>query len=134
MPSADRRELVRALLTLGVPIALQSLVGSSLNLLDSLMIGSLGTARIAGVALANQVFFILNLFLFGVGSGAGVFVAQYWGGRDIAGIRRALGACLVLTLTGAGLFFAVGQAAPGAVLSLFTADPLVITQGASFLR
>jgi putative MATE family efflux protein len=97
------------------------------------MIGSLGTAQIAGVALANQVFFILNLFLFGVGSGAGVFVAQYWGGRDIAGIRRSLGACLLFTLAGALLVFCFAQAMPGAILGLFSTDPEVIRHGAAFL-
>jgi putative MATE family efflux protein len=132
--SPDRRELSRALLVIGVPIALQSLVGSSLNMLDSLMIGSLGTARIAGVALANQVFFVLNLFIFGVGSGAGVFMAQYWGGRDVAGIRRSLGASLIVTLAGTAAFFAAAQAAPGAIIALFSSDPEVIEPGAQFLR
>jgi putative MATE family efflux protein len=131
---SDRRELVGALVTIGVPIALQSLVGSSLNMLDSLMIGSLGTARIAGVALANQVFFVMNLFVFGVGSGAGVFMAQYWGGHDIPGIRRSLGACLLVTLSGTLVLFGFVQARPAALLALFSADPEVIAAGAAFLR
>lgn len=50
---SERRALVTAVMVLGVPIALQSLIGSSLNMLDSVMIGSLGSARIAGVALFN---------------------------------------------------------------------------------
>jgi putative MATE family efflux protein len=130
----DSRQLVRSLVTLGGPIALQNLIGSSLNMLDTVMIGSLGTAQIAGVAIANQIFFLLNLFLFGTGSGTAVFTAQYWGNRDLAGIRRSLGACLVVTMSGALLVFALSQAIPRQLIALFSPDPEVIGYGSRFLR
>jgi len=131
---SEKKEIIRGLIVLGAPIALQNLIGSSLNLLDSVMIGSLGTPQIAGVAIANQIFFLLNLFMFGVGSGTMVFTAQYWGNRDNAGIQRGLGLCLVVTMCGAGIFFSASQAAPGWIISLFSTDPVVIGYGGRFLR
>jgi putative MATE family efflux protein len=130
---ADTRVLLQLMVSLGGPIVLQNLIGSSLNMLDSVMIGSLGTAQIAGVAIANQIFFVLNLFVFGVGSGAGVFVAQYWGGADMPGIRRSIGMGLLISLGGAALFFGVSQLMPRRLIALFSADPAVIDAGARFL-
>ena len=66
-----------------MPIALQNLMMSSINFVDTIMIGQLGETNIAAVALANQLFFLVALFLFGVGSGASVFVAQFWGKKDV---------------------------------------------------
>lgn len=45
------------------------------------------TLPIAAVGLGNQIFFLLNMVLFGISSGAAIFVAQYWGKKDIPGIR-----------------------------------------------
>ncbi len=53
------------------------------------MVGSLGTAEMSGVSVANQLFFVFNLALFGMVSGAGIFGAQYAGNKDIEGIRNA---------------------------------------------
>jgi putative MATE family efflux protein len=115
---SDTRVLLQLLVSLGGPIVVQNVIGSSLNMLDSVMIGSLGAAQIAGVAIANQIFFVLNLFVFGTGSGAGVFVAQYWGGRDMTGIRRSIGSGIM----------------PRQLIALFSTDPAVIDAGARFLK
>jgi putative MATE family efflux protein len=130
----ETRVLLQLLVSLGGPIVLQNLISSSLNMLDSVMIGSLGTAQIAGVAIANQIFFVLLLFVFGVGSGAGVFVAQYWGSKDMPGIRRSIGLGLIISLGGSVLFFGVSQAVPRQLISLFSSDPAVIDAGARFLK
>jgi putative MATE family efflux protein len=131
---SDTRVLLQLLVSLGGPIVVQNVIGSSLNMLDSVMIGSLGAAQIAGVAIANQIFFVLNLFVFGTGSGAGVFVAQYWGGRDMTGIRRSIGSGFIITLGGAALFFGVSQIMPRQLIALFSTDPAVIDAGARFLK
>ena len=56
----------RKMISLAAPIALQNLVGTLLNLVDTLMVGQLGDAAIAAVGLANQLFFLLMLLLFGI--------------------------------------------------------------------
>lgn len=76
------KKFYRTMLRLAVPIALQNLILSSLNLVDTIMIRNLGEDAIAGVDLANQYFFLLSLLLFGINSGSSIFTAQYWGNRD----------------------------------------------------
>jgi len=122
------------LLRLALPIALQNLVSALVNMFATIMVGSLGSASLAAVGLGNQVFFLLNLFLFGVATGGGVFSAQYWGKRDLAGLRRSFGLSLSIGLV-AGLAFALAALlAPSFLIGLYSADPEVRALGASYLR
>lgn len=65
----------RILLTIALPIILQNLMQSLVNMLDTVMVGRLGSVAIAAVGLGNQIFFLLNMVLFGISSGAAIFVA-----------------------------------------------------------
>ena len=105
-----------------------------LNLIDTVMVGRLGEVQIGAIALGNQVYLLIVLFLFGVGSGAAVFASQYWGRKDIAGLRRSLGVSLLFGLAGAALFTIAAMAIPGPILSIFTNDDLVIREGVGYLR
>jgi Na+-driven multidrug efflux pump len=74
-----------------LPIALQQFIMSGLNMVGVMMIGQMGDTPVAAVGLANQIFFLLNLLLFGITSGSAIFTAQLWGRRDTPNIRRVLG-------------------------------------------
>ncbi|TLN22418.1 MATE family efflux transporter [bacterium] len=123
-----------ALFSLALPIIIQNGISSSLNAIDVMMLGQMGDDPVAGVGLANQVFFLLTFMLFGISSGAGIFSAQYWGKGDLAGIRRVLGLALMMT-SGAALFFMLAALViPSGVLSIYTNDAAVIATGTGYLR
>ena len=124
----------RTLLTIALPIILQNLMQSLVNMLDTIMVGQLGAVAIAAVGLGNQIFFLLNMILFGISSGAAIFVAQYWGKRDIAGVRRTLGLALTLAAVVATLFMLAAMTAPYFLIGLYSNDPLVIQEGGKYLQ
>jgi len=142
IPSATRRiaiffndrQYYSRLLRFALPIALQQLIFSGLNLVASVMVGQLGDTAVAAVGLAGQIFFLLNLLVFGIGSGAAMFTAQLWGRRDIPNIRRVLGLSLTLSMIGAVFFLVIAEFFPAAVLSIYSRDPAVIALGSSYLR
>ncbi len=101
------RELLKNYIRLVIPLTLQNLITSSVNLLDNLMIGRLSEVELAGVAMANKVFFVYNLMVFGICSGATVFFSQFWGKQDRRGIRSVMTVGLCLSL-GFGLIFTIG--------------------------
>ena len=90
----EDKKFIRKTIAITVPIALQALLSTSLNLVDTVMIGSLGQSSIAAVGLANKVFFVFTLLLFGIVSGSSILTAQYFGKNDIKNIRRVLGMSL----------------------------------------
>src|SRR5678815_1576886 len=88
------RVFFRDMLALAIPVAFQQFITASLSMIDVLMVGQLGETSVAALGLANQIFFLLILFLFGVTSGMAIFTAQYWGKGDVENIRKVLGICL----------------------------------------
>ncbi len=128
------RTYYAALFRIALPIIAQNFVSSLLNVIDVTMIGQLGEVSIASVGLANQVFSLMILMLFGAYSGVGVFTAQFWGKRDVTSIRKVLGIGLMIGLSGSLLFTGLALFLPRPVLSFYTQDPSVIAAGASYLR
>ncbi len=82
------RTFYRAVFAIVVPIIIQNSVSNFVNLLDNIMVGSIGTAELSGVAVANQLLFVFNLCVFGGLAGPGIFGAQYFGARDMEGLRN----------------------------------------------
>lgn len=132
--TSEKRQFYRDLVRIALPIALQNLIVSGVNMLDTIMVGRLGATELAAVGLGNQIWFLLMLLLFGITSGAGVFTAQYWGKRDIAGLRRTTGLSLTLGVSAALVFMVAALTAPQFFLGLYSRDATVIAVGAEYLR
>lgn len=128
------KNFYKAMIGIALPIALQNLITSSLNMVDTVMIGELGEAQIAAVGLANQYFFLFAVIMFGINSGAAIFVAQFWGKEDVQNIRRILGIALISGGVLSTLFTLGALLAPGTILRVFTEDLKVIEMGSEYLR
>lgn len=119
---------------LGFPVALQNLLASSFSLVDTLMVGHLGDVAVASVGMAGQWSWLMNIIFYGLSSGAAVFLSQYWGAKDYAGIRRVYGFFALITLAIASFMCLVAVCLPQFVICLFTSDPVAIETGARYLR
>jgi len=128
------KKFYKTMLVLALPIVAQNLILSSLNLVDNIIIGGLNATAIASVGLANQYFFLLNLVLFGICSGSSIFIAQFWGNRDIKNIKRVLGLSLITGVTASAIFTVLGLIFPRQILKLFSNDADVIKMGSDYLR
>lgn len=124
---------LRKILVIGVPVALQGLLNTTVNLVDNLMIGALGENAIAAVGLANKVFFVFSLILFGTVSGSGILAAQYWGVRDLKNIRKVLGLSLLIGLIASVLFLIPSVIRPKLVMRIFSNSSATIALGAKYL-
>jgi putative MATE family efflux protein len=128
------REYYRLLFKFVMPIALQQFIMSSLNMVAVLMVGQLGEVQVAAVGLANQIYFLLNLLLFGITTGSAMFTAQLWGKRDVANIRKVLGLALSLGLAAALVFVVIAEVFPQWALGIYSKDPAVVSMGSDYLR
>lgn len=122
------------MLKLALPLMLQQVLQSSFSFIDMVMIGQLGDVSVAGVGLGNQVFFLLHLLSFGIGSATAMFTAQFWGSRDIKSIRKSLGIGLVLSAAGGLIFSVVVILFPEEVLGIYSKDAAVVAAGSEYLR
>ena len=128
------REYFHEVRKIAVPIIIQQLMFSGLNMLSVVFVGQKGEVSVAAVGFAGQIAFLLNLIHFGIISGAAMFTAQFWGRQDIPNLRRVLGLCLLLAISASLIFFALSQFVPAQLLSIYSKDPAVVQLGANYLR
>jgi putative MATE family efflux protein len=130
----NNSQLYKNLIRIALPIALQSLISSTLNLVDTLMIGQLGELELASVGLSVQLYFVQYMLLFGLVSGASTFISQFWGIKDLTNIRKVVGFTITVSFCASMLFFVPAFFFPEAVLSLFTDNQDVIRTGSIFVQ
>ena len=131
---SDNKNLYKKLLNISLPIALSSIIMSSLNLVDNIMIGQLGETELSAVGMANQLTFVHHMLLFGFSSGGGAFISQYWGIKDLKSIKKVLGFTSTVTFLASIIFFSVSFFFPNQIIGLFTDDANVIPYGVEYLR
>lgn len=129
----DKRFL-KLVYSLAVPVALQNLLASVLNTLDTTMISSLGDYAISAVGLANQIFFFMTLICFGIATGTSAMIAQFYGKEDYQGVRRSHGMALILAVIVSSVFTVLALLIPEQLMKIFTQDPNVIPYGVTYLR
>jgi len=124
----------RTLFVLSWPGILQNLLSNSLAFLDSLMVGSLGERYLSGISLANTLFFVIALTLFGFQSGSAVLIAQYHGKKDEVAINRVLGIGFGLSFVFSATVALLLLLFPEQIYSLTTNDPELAGIAADFGR
>lgn len=130
----------RKVLFLATPIALQSLITIGVNMLDNLMVGSLGEVKLSAVSLANQFITIYHILCMGIGMGASVLVSRYWGMKErepeiaMQALKKTL--CIMIRLAvGLALVFAMATLFfPEAIMRMFTTESAVIPMGVRYFR
>ena len=121
-------------LRLALPIAFQNMLTSSFSLVDTLMVSMLGDISLAAAGMAGQWSWLLNIFLFGVSSGAAIFISQYFGVDDRRGIHRTSGIAIFSGLLLGAVFMLAACLMPGTVMRIFGEEEAVIAEGVAYLR
>ncbi len=121
-------------LALAIPIALQNMLNASFSLIDTLMVSQLGDIQLSATGMAGQWTWLYNMVLFGISSGAAVFVSQYWGDQNIKGINRTTGIAVTSGVIISLIFMLVGIFFSEDIIWIFNKDPRVIEQGALYLK
>lgn len=127
-------EFKRLLVRLAIPIALQNLAITSFSLVDTLMVGKLGDIPLAAVGFASTWAQLMNYFIFGISSGATVFIARYWGAKNYKGIHHTYGIAMCGALIIGLAFSLISFFAPSRVMMIFTSDIHVIQAGSGYFR
>lgn len=122
------------MLRLAFPIAMQNLLISSLHIIDTAMVVGLGNVSTAAIGVAARWTFLMNLFYFGFCSGGAAFVSQYWGARDLNGIRRTYGFGLANVLAMAAAYTVTACLIPGPMMRIYTGEAAVVAAGARYIR
>lgn len=134
MSKNEKSNFYKELLTLAIPIGLQNLLVALVGATDALMLGRLSQDAVAAVSLANQVVFVMNLFIVSIVGGGGALIAQYWGKEDKTMVQNLFCMILKWSFVISLVFFALAMFMPEQLMRIFTPDEKLIEIGASYLR
>ncbi|AJD31658.1 MATE family efflux transporter [Clostridium sporogenes] len=121
------------LFKIALPVVIQNFIASSLNMVDTMMIGKVGEAEIAAVGIANQYFLLFSLFIIGFASGCSIFISQFWGKKDKKNIKKILGMGLIISTIIAILFTAMALIMPDKIILFYNKDSNVVSLGSDYL-
>ncbi len=124
----------RQIFKLVLPIVIQNLLSAAVSSADIVMLNYVGQSSISAVSLASQYANILFMVFYGLGTGATMLSAQYYGKGDMKAIQLIEGIALRFSLGIALLFACLALFVPEPMMRIFTEDKELITIGASYLR
>ena len=122
------------MLKLVIPIVIQNLLSAAVNSADVIMLNYVGQSSISAVSLAANYASVLFMVYYGLGTGATLLCAQYWGKKDLQAIRVVEGIALRFSLLITVAISGFALFAPELMMQLFTNDAELIVIGAGYLR
>lgn len=122
------------LFLMSMPIIAQNMITIGINMLDTMMLGKFGEIQLSASSLANDFINIFQILCMGMGCGAAVLTAQYWGSKDIKNVKKTVSLMLKISIT-IGLLFTIVTALFAAdIMHIYTNDMEVITKGVIYFR
>ncbi len=116
------------------PIVLQNLLSAAVSSSDVIMLNFVGQSAISAVSLAGQYAHILFMVFYGLGTGATMLCAQYFGKKDFRAIEVVQGIALRFSLIVALAFAVLALTVPEYMMLIFTDDQDLIQLGAKYIR
>ena len=130
----DKTSFKKTVLAFLLPMAIQNLINVAISSTDVIMLGRYSEVTLSASSLASQIQFILILLLFGIGSGATVLTAQYWGKKDIKSIEKVMAISIKVAFTLSLFFFVFAFFFSKNAMRLFTNDKSTVLEGIKYLK
>ncbi|MBQ7564673.1 MAG: MATE family efflux transporter [Lachnospiraceae bacterium] len=134
MKTKNSEGFYQRLFVLVLPIVIQNLITSSVNLADVIMLGQVDQTSLSASSLAGQVYFLLDVVYFGLTSALTILASQYWGKGDAKTLSRILGIGLIISVFFSTLAALLCGFCPGFVIRIWTNVPELIEAGTRYLR
>lgn len=128
------KNFYKTILSIVLPITFQNLISVSVNMADTIMLGTLGEVELTASSIGGQLFFILMVLIMGISSGANVMCAQYFGKEDRENINKVLSLAYILGVILSLIALMIALFFPKVFMMIFTTDIRVIEKGITYLK
>lgn len=130
----NQKGIYSQIVKLVIPIVLQNLLSAAVNSADVVMLNFVSQSAISAVSLAAQYTNVLFMVFYGLGTGATMLCAQYYGKGDQRAINVIEGIALRFSVAVSILFAGAALLIPEQMMRLFTPDAELIEIGAAYIR
>lgn len=128
------KEFNKRVLVIAIPLMLQQLIATSVNLLDNLMIGQLGSDALAAVTAINRYFLIAIFASLGLMAAATVYIAQFYGAKEEENMKAAFRFGLISTMSVTLLFVIAAFVFDQQIISFFVKDEAILGHGLDYIH
>ncbi len=115
-------------------VALQNIIVFSVNLADSIMLGSYSETAMSGVSLANQIQFLLHMFVNGAANGLVVIASQYWGKKHLDPVKKVFSAAFLIGAAMSAVLTAAVLISPDGILGILSDETEIVLMGAEYIK
>ena len=127
-------EFIRRLVLIALPIGLQSVIQLLVNLIDTVMVGTLGDIALSSVNIASQFPFLYMTLIMGIANAALVICSQAWGNNRPDKVKTMMAACLKLAAVINAVFFLLAFLFPSGITAIYTDNAGIIETGGVYLK
>ena len=131
---SNDKQFYKRVAGIAVPIALQGFITTGVNMMDTIMIGTVGETQLSAVSLANQFISIYQILCMGIGMGASVLVARYYGMRGKDSLKKTVAIMVRLCVSIASLFCLATALFPRWIMEIYTEEEPIIANGIRYLQ
>ena len=124
----------KSFFSLYIALVLQNVITLSVNLTDNVMLGAYSETALSGAAAVNQIPFVFQQLLNGLGDGVVIFCSQYWGKKQTETMKRISAVAMHAAITVSVLLFILVSLFPSEAVGIFTTDESIIQEGAKYLQ
>lgn len=117
-----------------IPLVIQNLLNAAVSSSDVVMLNYVSQSSISAVSLAANYAQVLGSVFYGLGTGATLLCAQYYGKKDFRAIQAVQGIALRFSMAISAVFALAAFTVPQVLMRLFTDDAELISIGAGYLR
>ena len=117
-----------------IPLVIQNLLNAAVSSSDVVMLNYVSQSSISAVSLAANYAQVLGSVFYGLGTGATLLCAQYYGKKDFRAIQAVQGIALRFSMVISAVFALAAFTVPQVLMRLFTNDAELISIGVGYLR
>ena len=128
------KDFYKKIVKIAIPISLQQLITVGINLMDTVMLSSMGDAQLSASSLATQFINIFQICCMGIGMGASVLTSRFWGMKEPKSLKQAITIMLRILLVFASVFTLATLLAPELIMRIYSKETDIIDYGITYLR
>lgn len=128
------KNFYKKIISIAIPISAQHLITVGVNLMDTVMLSSMGDTQLSASALGGQFINLYQIFCMGIGMGASVLTSRYWGMKELPSLRKAVTIMLRFVLILSLMFTLATVFTPGLIIRMYTPEKDIIKYGVIYLR
>ncbi|MEZ4087623.1 MAG: MATE family efflux transporter [Candidatus Gracilibacteria bacterium] len=134
MKDFTKGPILKALVSLSVPIVLTNMLHTAYQLVDTFWVGRLGKEAVAAVSLSFPIIFLLITLGAGFTIAGTILVAQYKGRKDHAQVEHVTAQTVVLMLIVSVICAILGLLISQPIMELMGAEADVLAMAVSYLK